>query len=175
MRAFRLQSGLRVSDWLHCVFVSAALTESEDDPSLMKSPLMSTNRPLYVNLPSGSSKLTAIHQLLIFSAQADNSLQLKQTQKTQAICNIDMCNSEVLGGSDWRISASVCWPLFQMMKVRWKTTRSSWSRCCRIWPKRRRRTWRSLCRSWTRYWEPAALLLLSVKSCLLGAPAWFHL
>lgn len=82
------------------MFVSAALTESEDDPSLMKSPLMSTNRPLYVNLPSGSSKLTAIHQLLIFSAQVDNSLQLKQTQKTQAICNIDMCNSEVLGGSD---------------------------------------------------------------------------
>uniref|UniRef100_A0AAQ5Y7U7 TBC1 domain family member 8B n=1 Tax=Amphiprion ocellaris TaxID=80972 RepID=A0AAQ5Y7U7_AMPOC len=30
-----------------------SLTESEDDPSLMKSPLLSTNRPLYVNLSSG--------------------------------------------------------------------------------------------------------------------------
>lgn len=38
------------------VFVSAALTESEDDPSLMKSPLLSSNRPLYVNLPSGRPK-----------------------------------------------------------------------------------------------------------------------
>ncbi|KAK1903252.1 hypothetical protein KUDE01_006209, partial [Dissostichus eleginoides] len=33
-----------------------ALTESEDDPSLMKSPLVSTNRPLFVNLPSGEVK-----------------------------------------------------------------------------------------------------------------------
>lgn len=31
----------------------AALTGSEEDPSLMKSPLLSTNRPLYVDLPSG--------------------------------------------------------------------------------------------------------------------------
>lgn len=35
-----------------CARAPAALTESEDDPSLMKSPLLSTNRPLYVNLPS---------------------------------------------------------------------------------------------------------------------------
>ncbi|XP_059198701.1 TBC1 domain family member 8 [Centropristis striata] len=38
---------------LYCLHIPPALTESEDDPSLMKSPLVSTNRPLYVNLPSG--------------------------------------------------------------------------------------------------------------------------
>ncbi|KAM8749602.1 TBC1 domain family member 8 isoform 1-T1 [Acanthopagrus schlegelii] len=37
---------------LYRLHIPPALTESEDDPSLMKSPLMSTNRPLYVNLPS---------------------------------------------------------------------------------------------------------------------------
>lgn len=40
--------------------MSAALTESEDDPSLMKNPLLSTNRPLYVNLSSGQSKHTPL-------------------------------------------------------------------------------------------------------------------
>uniref|UniRef100_A0A8C9YH37 TBC1 domain family member 8B n=1 Tax=Sander lucioperca TaxID=283035 RepID=A0A8C9YH37_SANLU len=38
---------------LYRLHIPPALTESEDDPSLMKSPLLSTNRPLYVNLPSG--------------------------------------------------------------------------------------------------------------------------
>ncbi|XP_069578778.1 TBC1 domain family member 8 isoform X2 [Brachyistius frenatus] len=37
---------------LYRLHIPPALTESEDDPSLMKSPLVSTNRPLYVNLPS---------------------------------------------------------------------------------------------------------------------------
>ncbi|XP_041663137.1 TBC1 domain family member 8 [Cheilinus undulatus] len=37
---------------LYRLHIPPALTESEDDPSLMKSPLLSTNRPLYVNLPS---------------------------------------------------------------------------------------------------------------------------
>ncbi|KAK5860663.1 hypothetical protein PBY51_022124 [Eleginops maclovinus] len=34
---------------LYRLHIPPALTESEDDPSLMKSPLMSTNRPLFVN------------------------------------------------------------------------------------------------------------------------------
>lgn len=38
---------------LYRLHIPPALTESEDDPSLMKSPLVSTNRPLYVNLPTG--------------------------------------------------------------------------------------------------------------------------
>uniref|UniRef100_A0A3Q3SSV1 TBC1 domain family member 8B n=1 Tax=Mastacembelus armatus TaxID=205130 RepID=A0A3Q3SSV1_9TELE len=38
---------------LYRLHIPPALTESEDDPSLMKSPLLSTNRPLCVNLPSG--------------------------------------------------------------------------------------------------------------------------
>lgn len=38
------------------LFASAALTETEDDPSVMKSPLLSTNRPLYVNLPPRQCK-----------------------------------------------------------------------------------------------------------------------
>ncbi|XP_028991899.1 TBC1 domain family member 8 [Betta splendens] len=37
---------------LYRLHIPPALTESEDDPSVMKSPLLSTNRPLYVNLPS---------------------------------------------------------------------------------------------------------------------------
>ncbi|KAJ4921937.1 hypothetical protein JOQ06_021530 [Pogonophryne albipinna] len=37
---------------LYRLHIPPALTESEDDPSLMKSPLVSTNRPLFVNLPS---------------------------------------------------------------------------------------------------------------------------
>ncbi|XP_035533054.1 LOW QUALITY PROTEIN: TBC1 domain family member 8 [Morone saxatilis] len=37
---------------LYRLHIPPALTESEDDPSLMKSPLVSTNRPLYVNLPT---------------------------------------------------------------------------------------------------------------------------
>uniref|UniRef100_A0AAQ5ZMF8 TBC1 domain family member 8 n=1 Tax=Amphiprion ocellaris TaxID=80972 RepID=A0AAQ5ZMF8_AMPOC len=37
---------------LYRLHIPPALTESEDDPSLMKSPLLSTNRPLYVNLSS---------------------------------------------------------------------------------------------------------------------------
>nr|XP_046261006.1 TBC1 domain family member 8 [Scatophagus argus] len=37
---------------LYRLHIPPALTESEDDPSLMKSPVLSTNRPLYVNLPS---------------------------------------------------------------------------------------------------------------------------
>ncbi|XP_028250363.1 TBC1 domain family member 8 isoform X2 [Parambassis ranga] len=37
---------------LYRLHIPPALTESEDDPALMKSPLVSTNRPLYVNLPS---------------------------------------------------------------------------------------------------------------------------
>uniref|UniRef100_A0A8C4EZK3 TBC1 domain family member 8B n=1 Tax=Dicentrarchus labrax TaxID=13489 RepID=A0A8C4EZK3_DICLA len=41
---------------LYRLHIPPALTESEDDPSLMKSPLVSTNRPLYVNLPSGEVK-----------------------------------------------------------------------------------------------------------------------
>ncbi|CAI5655297.1 TBC1 domain family member 8 [Oreochromis niloticus] len=36
---------------LYCLHIPPALTETEDDPSVMKSPLLSTNRPLYVNLP----------------------------------------------------------------------------------------------------------------------------
>ncbi|XP_051261113.1 TBC1 domain family member 8 [Dicentrarchus labrax] len=39
---------------LYRLHIPPALTESEDDPSLMKSPLVSTNRPLYVNLPSAA-------------------------------------------------------------------------------------------------------------------------
>ncbi|XP_044071734.1 TBC1 domain family member 8 isoform X2 [Siniperca chuatsi] len=38
---------------LYRLHIPPALTESEDDPSLIRSPLLSTNRPLYVNLPSG--------------------------------------------------------------------------------------------------------------------------
>ncbi|XP_026232346.1 TBC1 domain family member 8 [Anabas testudineus] len=38
---------------LYRLHIPPALTESEEDPSVMKSPLLSTNRPLYVNLPSG--------------------------------------------------------------------------------------------------------------------------
>ncbi|XP_029981542.1 TBC1 domain family member 8 isoform X1 [Sphaeramia orbicularis] len=34
---------------LYRLHIPPALTETEDDPSLMKSPLLSTNRPLYVN------------------------------------------------------------------------------------------------------------------------------
>uniref|UniRef100_A0A3B4UG71 TBC1 domain family member 8 n=1 Tax=Seriola dumerili TaxID=41447 RepID=A0A3B4UG71_SERDU len=41
---------------LYRLHIPPALTESEDDPSLMKSPLLSTNRPLCVNLPSGEVK-----------------------------------------------------------------------------------------------------------------------
>ncbi|XP_068602620.1 TBC1 domain family member 8 [Brachionichthys hirsutus] len=37
---------------LYRLHIPPALTQSEDDPSLMKSPLLSTSRPLYVNLPS---------------------------------------------------------------------------------------------------------------------------
>lgn len=38
----------------------AALTGSEDDPSLLKSPLMSTSRPLCVNLPSGQYRAACV-------------------------------------------------------------------------------------------------------------------
>ncbi|GAA6225238.1 TBC1 domain family member 8 [Lates japonicus] len=38
---------------LYRLHIPPALTESEDDPALIKSPLLSSNRPLYVNLPSG--------------------------------------------------------------------------------------------------------------------------
>uniref|UniRef100_A0A3Q1B4K2 TBC1 domain family member 8B n=1 Tax=Amphiprion ocellaris TaxID=80972 RepID=A0A3Q1B4K2_AMPOC len=41
---------------LYRLHIPPALTESEDDPSLMKSPLLSTNRPLYVNLSSDEVK-----------------------------------------------------------------------------------------------------------------------
>ncbi|KAM7380087.1 hypothetical protein PAMP_003406 [Pampus punctatissimus] len=41
---------------LYRLHIPPALTESEDDPSLMKSPLVSTNRPLCVNLPSDEVK-----------------------------------------------------------------------------------------------------------------------
>ncbi|KAF7652463.1 hypothetical protein LDENG_00096230, partial [Lucifuga dentata] len=44
---------------LYRLHIPPALTESEDDHSLMKSPLMSTNRPLYVNLPSGVPEVEA--------------------------------------------------------------------------------------------------------------------
>ncbi|XP_058468919.1 TBC1 domain family member 8 [Solea solea] len=37
---------------LYRLHIPPALIESEDDPSLMKNPLLSTNRPLYVNKPS---------------------------------------------------------------------------------------------------------------------------
>ncbi|XP_040912855.1 TBC1 domain family member 8 isoform X2 [Toxotes jaculatrix] len=37
---------------LYRLHIPPALTESEDDPAVMKSPLLSTNRPLHVNLPS---------------------------------------------------------------------------------------------------------------------------
>uniref|UniRef100_A0A8C7Z4S4 TBC1 domain family member 8 n=1 Tax=Oryzias sinensis TaxID=183150 RepID=A0A8C7Z4S4_9TELE len=38
---------------LYRLHIPPALTENEDDPSVLKSPLLSTNRPLYVSLPSG--------------------------------------------------------------------------------------------------------------------------
>ncbi|XP_071376256.1 TBC1 domain family member 8 isoform X1 [Centroberyx affinis] len=38
---------------LYRLHIPPALTESEDDPSPMKSPLLSTTRPLYVDLPPG--------------------------------------------------------------------------------------------------------------------------
>uniref|UniRef100_A0A673B2L9 TBC1 domain family member 8 n=1 Tax=Sphaeramia orbicularis TaxID=375764 RepID=A0A673B2L9_9TELE len=38
---------------LYRLHIPPALTETEDDPSLMKSPLLSTNRPLYVNHDAG--------------------------------------------------------------------------------------------------------------------------
>ncbi|XP_062257999.1 TBC1 domain family member 8 [Platichthys flesus] len=38
---------------LYRLHIPPALTESEDDPSLTKSPLLSTNRPLFVNKPPG--------------------------------------------------------------------------------------------------------------------------
>ncbi|KAM3607942.1 uncharacterized protein V6R79_016678 [Siganus canaliculatus] len=37
---------------LYRLHIPPALTQSDDDPSMMKSPLLSSNRPLYVNLPS---------------------------------------------------------------------------------------------------------------------------
>ncbi|KAK2840125.1 hypothetical protein Q5P01_013865 [Channa striata] len=37
---------------LYRLHIPPALTESDEDPSVMKNPLLSTNRPLYVNLPS---------------------------------------------------------------------------------------------------------------------------
>uniref|UniRef100_A0A8C8DXX1 TBC1 domain family member 8 n=1 Tax=Oryzias sinensis TaxID=183150 RepID=A0A8C8DXX1_9TELE len=40
---------------LYRLHIPPALTENEDDPSVLKSPLLSTNRPLYVSLPSGSA------------------------------------------------------------------------------------------------------------------------
>uniref|UniRef100_A0A8C5G2J0 TBC1 domain family member 8 n=1 Tax=Gouania willdenowi TaxID=441366 RepID=A0A8C5G2J0_GOUWI len=41
---------------LYRLHIPPALTESEEDPSLMKSPLLSTNRPLFLNLPPGWSR-----------------------------------------------------------------------------------------------------------------------
>lgn len=41
---------------LYRLHIPPALTESEDDPSPMKSPLLSTTRPLCVDLPSGVSE-----------------------------------------------------------------------------------------------------------------------
>ncbi|XP_031734933.1 TBC1 domain family member 8 [Anarrhichthys ocellatus] len=55
---------------LYRLHIPPALTESEDDPSLMKSPLMSSNRPLCVNLPSG-----------VEGEQTDYQEQLKQMLK----------------------------------------------------------------------------------------------
>ncbi|XP_068592952.1 TBC1 domain family member 8 isoform X2 [Cebidichthys violaceus] len=55
---------------LYRLHIPPALTESEDDPSLMKSPLLSSNRPLCVNLPSG-----------VEGEQMDYQEQLKQMLK----------------------------------------------------------------------------------------------
>ncbi|KAK9537190.1 hypothetical protein VZT92_004826 [Zoarces viviparus] len=55
---------------LYRLHIPPALTESEDDPSLMKSPLMSSNRPLCVHLPSG-----------VEGEQTDYQEQLKQMLK----------------------------------------------------------------------------------------------
>lgn len=54
---FSVTQGGNLLTPLH-LFVSAALTESEDEPSVMKSPLLSTTRPLCVNLPPRQSKHT---------------------------------------------------------------------------------------------------------------------
>ncbi|XP_047457488.1 TBC1 domain family member 8 [Mugil cephalus] len=59
---------------LYRLHIPPALTESEDDPSLMKSPLLSTNRPLYMNLPSGGGE----------SEVKDYQQQLKQMLKDLA-------------------------------------------------------------------------------------------
>ncbi|KAM6955462.1 TBC1 domain family member 8 [Lycodopsis pacificus] len=55
---------------LYRLHIPPALTESEDEPSLMKSPLMSSNRPLCVHLPAG-----------VEGEQTDYQEQLKQMLK----------------------------------------------------------------------------------------------
>ncbi|KAL6100361.1 tbc1d8 [Pungitius sinensis] len=55
---------------LYRLHIPPALTESEDDPSLMKSPPMSTNRPLCVTRPSGAA-----------AGEPDYQEQLKQMLK----------------------------------------------------------------------------------------------
>uniref|UniRef100_A0AAX7STC9 TBC1 domain family member 8B n=1 Tax=Astatotilapia calliptera TaxID=8154 RepID=A0AAX7STC9_ASTCA len=49
---------------LYCLHIPPALTETEDDPSVMKSPLLSTNRPLYVNLPPLTDYQDQLKQML---------------------------------------------------------------------------------------------------------------
>uniref|UniRef100_A0A3B5B651 TBC1 domain family member 8B n=1 Tax=Stegastes partitus TaxID=144197 RepID=A0A3B5B651_9TELE len=49
---------------LYRLHIPPALTESEDDPSVMKSPLLSTNRPLYVNLSSVKDYQEQLKQML---------------------------------------------------------------------------------------------------------------
>ncbi|XP_028291299.1 TBC1 domain family member 8 [Gouania willdenowi] len=47
---------------LYRLHIPPALTESEEDPSLMKSPLLSTNRPLFLNLPPAEEGLERDYQ-----------------------------------------------------------------------------------------------------------------
>ncbi|KAM9804640.1 TBC1 domain family member 8 [Neosynchiropus ocellatus] len=47
---------------LYRLHIPPALMENDDDPSLVKSPLVSTNRPLYVNLPSGDGEKAKDYQ-----------------------------------------------------------------------------------------------------------------
>ncbi|KAM3862112.1 TBC1 domain family member 8 [Diretmus argenteus] len=63
---------------LYRLHIPPALTESEDDPSPMKSPLLSTTRPLYVDLPSGD-----VEEVKDYQEQLKQMLQdlLKEKEK----------------------------------------------------------------------------------------------
>ncbi|KAM9850519.1 TBC1 domain family member 8 [Aulostomus maculatus] len=71
---------------LYRLHIPPALIESEDDPSLMKSPLVSTTRPLYVNLPSveeNHSGVGVAEEVMDYQEQLKQMLQdlVKEKEK----------------------------------------------------------------------------------------------